>query len=79
LSPQKNHERHDFGRKFGIDYRACRKWLDVIHGVAKDLAVWEKSDINYNANATMRTSLWTAAWTAMTKGKGLVLKWTTKR
>ena len=34
--------------KYGIDYRACRKWLDVIHSVAKDLAVWEQADIKYH-------------------------------
>ncbi|MGE4001296.1 MAG: hypothetical protein AB7I48_13860 [Planctomycetaceae bacterium] len=34
--------------KYGVDYRACEKWLDVIHSVAKDLAVWEKADIDYN-------------------------------
>lgn len=34
--------------KFGVDYRACKKWLDIIHSVAKDLAIWEKADINYN-------------------------------
>jgi len=34
--------------KFGVDYRACEKWLDVIHSVAKDLAIWEQADIKYN-------------------------------
>jgi hypothetical protein len=34
--------------KYGVDYRACRKWLDVIHAVAKDLAIWEQADIKYN-------------------------------
>jgi hypothetical protein len=34
--------------RYGIDYRACKKWLDVIHSVAKDLAVWEQADIKYN-------------------------------
>lgn len=32
----------------GVDYRACQKWLGIINDVAKDLAVWEKADINYN-------------------------------
>ncbi len=32
----------------GVDYRACQKWLEVIHAIAKDLAIWEKADINYN-------------------------------
>jgi len=34
--------------RIGVDYRACKKWLDVIHSVAKDLAVWEQADIKYN-------------------------------
>lgn len=34
--------------KYGIDYRACRKWLDVVNSVAKNLAVWERADIDYN-------------------------------
>jgi hypothetical protein len=34
--------------KIGVDYRACEKWLDIIHSVAKDLAVWERADIKYN-------------------------------
>jgi hypothetical protein len=34
--------------KFGVDYRACKKWLDIIHLVAKDLAIWEQADIKYN-------------------------------
>ena len=34
--------------KLGVDYRACKKWLDIIHLVAKDLAVWEQADITYN-------------------------------
>lgn len=32
----------------GIDYRACQNWLGIINDFAKDLAVWEKADINYN-------------------------------
>jgi hypothetical protein len=32
----------------GVDYRACQKWLGIINDFAKDLAVWEKADINYN-------------------------------
>ena len=32
----------------GVDYRACQKWLDVINGFAKDLAIWQKANINYN-------------------------------
>jgi hypothetical protein len=34
--------------RYGIDYRACRKWLDVIHAFAKDLAIWEQADIKYS-------------------------------
>jgi hypothetical protein len=34
--------------KLGVDYRVCRKWLDIIHLVAKDLAIWEQADIKYN-------------------------------
>jgi hypothetical protein len=34
--------------KFGIDYRACKTWLDSIHLAAKDLAIWEQADIKYN-------------------------------
>src|SRR5205814_8682246 len=34
--------------RFGVDYRACKKWLDIIHLVAKDLAIWEQADIKYN-------------------------------
>jgi hypothetical protein len=34
--------------KYGVDYRACRKWLDIIHAVAKDLAIWEQADIKYD-------------------------------
>ncbi len=34
--------------QYGIDYRACRKWLEIIHAVAKDLAIWEQADIKYN-------------------------------
>ena len=33
---------------YGIDYRTCKKCLDVIHSVAKDLAVWEQADIKYH-------------------------------
>jgi hypothetical protein len=32
----------------GVDHRACKKWLEIIHSVAKDLAVWEQADIKYN-------------------------------
>jgi hypothetical protein len=31
--------------KYGIDYRACKNGLDVIHSVAKDLAVWKQADM----------------------------------
>jgi hypothetical protein len=34
--------------EYGIDYRVCKRWLDVIHSVAKDLAVWEQADIKYS-------------------------------
>ena len=37
----------EHGGTYGIDYRTCKKWLDVIHSVAKDLAVWEQADIKY--------------------------------
>jgi hypothetical protein len=44
-------QEHDgtlLAEKYGIDYRACKKWLELIHSVAKDLAIWEKADIEYN-------------------------------
>ncbi|HEX8520899.1 MAG TPA: hypothetical protein VF669_01500, partial [Tepidisphaeraceae bacterium] len=42
------HDGSLLAEKYGIDYRACKKWLDLIHSVAKDLAIWEKADIEYN-------------------------------
>jgi hypothetical protein len=47
----KNCREHDgtiLAERYGVDYRSCRKWLDIIHAVAKDLAVWEQADIKYN-------------------------------
>jgi hypothetical protein len=44
--------------KYGIDYRACKKWLDVIHSVAKDLAVWEQADIKYNGRGRDDDDKW---------------------
>jgi len=44
-------QEHDgtlLAERYGIDYRACKKWLDLIHSVAKDLAIWEKADIEYS-------------------------------
>ena len=32
----------------GVDYRVCQKWLRIVNDIAKDLAIWEKADINYN-------------------------------
>ena len=37
-----------FAERIGVDYRACKTWLDAIHSIAKDLAVWEQADIKYN-------------------------------
>jgi hypothetical protein len=34
--------------KYGVDYRVCRKWLDIVHAAAKDLAIWERADIKYS-------------------------------
>jgi hypothetical protein len=43
----REHDGTLLAEKYGVDYRACKKWLDVIHLVAKDLAVWEQADIKY--------------------------------
>ena len=42
------HDGTSFAEKIGVDYRACDKWLGVINDVAKDLAVWQKADTDYN-------------------------------
>lgn len=42
------HDGTPLAEKIGVDYRACEKWLGVINDVAKDLAVWEKADIDYS-------------------------------
>jgi hypothetical protein len=34
--------------RIGVDYQACKTFLEIIHSVAKDLAVWERADIKYN-------------------------------
>lgn len=44
----REHDGTLLAEKYGIDYRACRRWLDVIHSAAKDLAIWEQADIKYN-------------------------------
>jgi hypothetical protein len=44
----REHDGTVLAEKYGVDYRACRKWLEVIHQVAKDLAIWEQNDIKYN-------------------------------
>jgi hypothetical protein len=44
--------------KYGVDYRGCKNWLDVIHSVAKDLAVWEKADIDYNGRCHDDEDAW---------------------
>jgi hypothetical protein len=44
----REHDGTLLAERIGVDDRACKKWLDVIHSVAKDLAVWEQADIKYN-------------------------------
>src|SRR5205823_3940741 len=44
----REHDGTLLSERMGIDYRACKKWLDIIHSVAKDLAVWEQADIKYH-------------------------------
>lgn len=44
----REHDGTVLAEKYGIDYRACGKWLDIIHAVAKDLAIWEQADIKYS-------------------------------
>ncbi len=42
------HDGTRLAEKIGVDYRACEKWLGIINDIAKDLAVWQKADIDYN-------------------------------
>ena len=44
----REHDGTLLAEKYGIDYRACTKWLEVIHSVVNDLAVWKQADIKYN-------------------------------
>ncbi len=44
----REHDGTPLAERIGVDYRVCRKWLDIVHFAAKDLAVWEQADIKYN-------------------------------
>jgi len=48
LKSCREHDGTVLAEKLGVDHRACKKWLDIIHLIAKDLAVWEQADITYN-------------------------------
>lgn len=43
----REHDGTTLVEKRGVKYRSCRKWLDLVNAIAKDLALWEKANTDY--------------------------------